>query len=57
MKIRNSIVRSLLLIGKTRFSDNIDERLGAANEMISLLTDVCDDMARVSSTYSPLDSD
>ncbi len=53
---RYAEVRSLLLTGKTRFIDNIDERLSAANDLVSLLTGVYDDVARVSSTYSPRDS-
>jgi predicted MarR family transcription regulator len=54
---RYAEVRSLLLTGKTKFIDDIDERLSAANDLISLLTGVYDDVARVSSTYSPLDPD
>ncbi len=46
----------MLLTGKTRFIDKIDERLNAANALVSLLTGVYDDVARVSSTYSPRDS-
>jgi predicted MarR family transcription regulator len=54
---RYAEVRSLLLAGKTKFIDNIDERLSAASDLISLLTGVYDDVARVSSTYSPVDYD
>ncbi len=57
MKILNTIVRSLLLIGKTRFIHKIDKHLSAANDLQSLFRNVYDDVARVSSTYSPLDSD
>jgi len=52
---RYAEVRSLLLAGKTKFIEDIDERLTAATDLMALLTGVYDDVARVSSTYSPMD--
>ena len=54
---RYAEMRALLLTEKTKFIDNIDDRLHAANDLLSLLTGIYDDAARISATYSPVESE
>ncbi|MFK8050379.1 MAG: winged helix DNA-binding protein [Halioglobus sp.] len=51
---RYAEMRALLLTEKTNFIDHIDEKLHAANDLLSLLTGIYDDAARISATYSPV---
>ena len=53
---RYAEMRALLLTEKTKFIDNIDDKLHAANDLLSLLTGIYDDAARISATYSPVES-
>ncbi len=52
---RYAQMRSLLLTEKTKFIDNIDEKLESANQLVSLLTGIYDESARISATYSPVE--
>ena len=54
---RYAQMRALLLLEKTKFIDNIDTKLHAANDLLSLLTGIYDDAARISATYSPVTTD
>lgn len=54
---RYAEMRALLLLEKTKFIDNIDTKLHDANALLSLLTGIYDDAARISATYSPVTTD
>ncbi|HIE86168.1 MAG TPA: transcriptional regulator [Gammaproteobacteria bacterium] len=54
---RYAEMRALLLLEKTKFIDNIDTKLHAVNDLLSLLTGIYDDTARISATYSPMTLD
>jgi predicted MarR family transcription regulator len=54
---RYAQMRDLLLTEKTNFIDQIDEKLHAANDLLSLLTGIYDDVARISATYSPVEEE
>lgn len=54
---RYAEMRALLLLEKTKFIDHIDTKLQAANDLLSLLTGIYDDAARISATYSPVTPD
>ena len=47
-------IRSQLLTGRTELVGEIDEKLERATQLLSVLTGVYDDVARVAATYSPM---
>ena len=47
-------IRAQLLTGRTELVSEIDEKLERATQLLSVLTGVYDDVARVAATYSPM---
>jgi predicted MarR family transcription regulator len=47
-------LRSQLLTGRTELVSEIDEKLQEATQLLSVLTGIYDDVARVAATYSPI---
>ncbi len=47
-------IRGQLLTGRTELVSEIDEKLRKATQLLSVLTGVYDDVARVAATYSPI---
>jgi predicted MarR family transcription regulator len=47
-------IRAQLLTGRTELVSEIDEKLQKATQLLSVLTGVYDDVARVAATYSPM---
>ena len=47
-------IRAQLLTGRTELVSEIDEKLEEATQLLSVLTGIYDDVARVAATYSPI---
>lgn len=47
-------IRSQLLTGRTELVSEIDRKLQEATQLLSVLTGIYDDVARVAATYSPI---
>ena len=47
-------IRTQLLTGRTELVSQIDEKLREATQLLSVLTGIYDDVARVAATYSPI---
>ena len=47
-------IRAQLLTGRTELVSEIDRKLQAATQLLSVLTGIYDDVARVAATYSPI---
>ena len=47
-------IRAQLLTGRTELVSEIDEKLQEATQLLSVLTGIYDDVARVAATYSPI---
>ena len=47
-------IRAQLLTGRTELVSEIDEKLREATQLLSVLTGIYDDVARVAATYSPI---
>ena len=47
-------IRTQLLTGRTELVSEIDEKLQEATQLLSVLTGIYDDVARVAATYSPI---
>lgn len=47
-------IRAQLLTGRTELVSEIDEKLKEATQLLSVLTGIYDDVARVAATYSPI---
>jgi predicted MarR family transcription regulator len=47
-------IRGQLLTGRTELVNEIDEKLQKATQLLSVLTGIYDDVARVAATYSPI---
>ena len=47
-------IRTQLLTGRTELVSEIDEKLKEATQLLSVLTGIYDDVARIAATYSPI---
>ena len=50
-------IRAQLLTGRTELVSEVDAKLKEATQLLSVLTGIYDDVARVAATYSPIRSD
>ena len=50
-------IRAQLLTGRTELVSEVDAKLNEATQLLSVLTGIYDDVARVAATYSPIRSD
>ena len=50
-------IRTQLLTGRTELVSEIDEKLKEATQLLSVLTGIYDDVARIAATYSPIRDD
>ena len=50
-------IRAQLLTGRTELVSEVDAKLREATQLLSVLTGIYDDVARVAATYSPIRSD